>query len=72
MMAWGWVSWEITQLLAALTPHSGEGAAVVLARRPWYAEELVTHVTASLSRPRPVLWASLGFGVSSAGLETRL
>lgn len=72
MTAWGWEASEILWPPAALTPYSSQGAAVVLARRPRYTEELVTHIRASLSRPRPALWASLGCGVSSAGLEARL
>ena len=72
MMAWGWGPWEIAQPPAALTPRSSQGAAMVLARRLRYAEELVTHITASLSRPRLVLWGSLGRRVSPTRLETRL
>lgn len=41
-MALGWEPWEIAQCPAALTPCSSQGAAVVLARRSWYIEELVT------------------------------
>lgn len=63
---------SVGKLPEALAPRSSQGAAVVLARRPRYAKELVTCVTASLSRPRPVLWASFGRGTSSARIEARL
>lgn len=48
------------------------GCCRVLAKRLWYAEELVNRLTASLSRARPALWAPFGCGVSSARLEAGL